>query len=81
MAAIAKVTEWLQERLGVEGISLDHRKWQALLADGVAPEHPMEEQRTAMNATRAHGGPTGDEGSGSTSWKIAVHAGFLAEGC
>ena len=37
MAAIEKVTEWLQERLGVEGISLNRRKSQALLADGVGP--------------------------------------------
>ena len=33
MPAIEKVTEWLQERLGVESISLDRRKSQALLAD------------------------------------------------
>ena len=38
MAAIGKVTEWLQECLGVEGISLKRRKSQALLADGVGPE-------------------------------------------
>ena len=37
MAAIEKVTEWLQKRLGVEGISLNRRKSQALLADGVEP--------------------------------------------
>ena len=45
MAAIGKVTEWLQERLGVEGISLNRRKSQALLADGVGPEQLTEEQR------------------------------------
>ena len=33
--AIVKVTKWLQQRLEVEGISLNHRKLQALLADGV----------------------------------------------
>ena len=49
MAAIGKVTEWLQERLGVEGISLNRRKSQALLADGVGPEQLTEEQRVAMN--------------------------------
>ena len=38
MEGIGKVTEWLQERLGVEGISLNRRKSQALLADGVGPE-------------------------------------------
>ena len=38
MAAIGKVTEWLQERLGVEGVSLNQRKSQALLADEVGPE-------------------------------------------
>ena len=42
MAAIGKVTEWLQERLGVEGISLNRRKSQALLADGVGPEQLTE---------------------------------------
>ena len=38
MAATGKVTEWLQERLGVEGISPNRRKSQALLADGVGPK-------------------------------------------
>ena len=51
MAAIGKVTEWLQERLGVEDISLNRRKSQALLADGVGPEQLTEEQRVAMDAT------------------------------
>ena len=49
MAAIGKVTEWLQERLGVEGISLNRRKSQVLLADGVGPEQLTEEQRVAMD--------------------------------
>ena len=52
MAAIGKVTEWLQERLGVEGISLNRRKSQALLADGVGPEQLTEKQRVAMDTTR-----------------------------
>ena len=51
MAAIGKVTEWLQERRGVEGISLDRRKSQALLADGVGQEQLTEEQRVAMDTT------------------------------
>ena len=51
MAAIGKVTEWLQKRLGVEGVSLNRRKSQALLADGVGPEQLMEEQRVAMDTT------------------------------
>ena len=51
MAAIGKVTEWLRERLGVEGISLNRRKSQALLADGVGPEQLTEEQRVAMDTT------------------------------
>ena len=51
MVAIGKVTEWLQERLGVEGISLNQRKSQALQADGVGPEHLTEEQRVAMDNT------------------------------
>ena len=51
MAAIGKIKEWLQERLGVDGISLNRRKSQALLADGVGPEHMTKEQRTAMDNT------------------------------
>ena len=51
MAAIGKVTEWLQERLGIEGISLNRGKSQALLADGVGPEQLTEEQRVAMDTT------------------------------
>ena len=51
MAAIGKVTESLQERLGVEGISLNRRKSQALLADVVGPEQLTEEQRVAMDTT------------------------------
>ena len=51
MAAIGKVTEWLQERLGVESIALNRRKSQALLADGVRPEQLMEEQRVAADST------------------------------
>ena len=49
MAAIGKITEWLQEPLGVEGISLNRRKSQALLADGVGPEQLTEEQQVAMD--------------------------------
>ena len=48
MAAIRKVTDWLQEHLGVEGISLNRRKSQTLLVDGVGPEQLTEEQRVAM---------------------------------
>ena len=51
MAAIGKITEWRQERLGVEGISLNRRKSQALLADGVGPEQVTEELRVAMDIT------------------------------
>ena len=51
MAAIGKVTEWLQERLGVEGISLNRSKAQALLGDGVGLEQLTEEQRVAMDNT------------------------------
>ena len=48
MATTGKATEWLQGRLRVEGISLNRRKSQALLADGVGPEHLTEEKRVAM---------------------------------
>ena len=51
MAAIGKVTEWRQEYPGVEGISPNQRKSQALLADGVGPEQLTEEQRVAMDTT------------------------------
>ena len=51
MAAIEKVMEWLQERLGVEGVSLKRRKSQALLPDGVGPDQLTEEQRVAMDTT------------------------------
>ena len=37
--------------MGVEGISLNHRKSQALLADGVGPERLTEEQHTVMDNT------------------------------
>ena len=50
-AAIWKVTEWLQERLRAEVISLNRRKSQALLADEVGPEQLTEEQRVAMDTT------------------------------
>ena len=51
MVAIAKVTEQLQERLGVEGLSLNRRKAQSLPADGVGPEYLTDEQRTAIDDT------------------------------
>ena len=47
-AAIGKIMEWLQERLGVECISLNQRKSKALLADGVGPEQLTEEERVTM---------------------------------
>ena len=50
MAAIGTVTEWLQERLGVEGISLNRKKSQVLLANGVVPNDLTDEQRLAMNS-------------------------------
>ena len=51
MAAIGKITKWLQDRLGVKRILLNRRKSQAVLADGVRPEHLTGEQRTAMDDT------------------------------
>ena len=51
MAAVGKGTKWLQERVGVNGISLNRRKSQALPADGVGPKHPTEEQCTVMDNT------------------------------
>ena len=49
MAAIRKVTEWLQERRGLEGISLNRNKPQTLLADGVGSEYLTDRQRVAMD--------------------------------
>ena len=43
MVAIGKVLELLQKRLGVEGISLNRRKSQALLVDRVGPEQLTKE--------------------------------------
>ena len=43
--------EWLQERLEVEGISLNRNKSKTLLANGVGPDHLTEEQRVAMAKT------------------------------
>ena len=51
MSAIAKFTEWLQERLRVEGISLNRSKSQTQLYNGVGPGHRTEEQSTAMDNT------------------------------
>ena len=39
------------ETPGVEGISLNRRKSQALLADGVWPEQLTEKQQMAMDTT------------------------------
>ena len=54
MSAIGIVTEWLQERLGVEGISLNREKSQALLANGVLPNDLTEKQCLAVDSI----GPT-----------------------
>ena len=51
MAVRGKVTGWLQEGLGVEGITLNRRKPQALLADGVGPEQLTEEPRVSLGTT------------------------------
>ena len=50
MAAIGIVTEWLQGSLEVEGISLNRKKSQALLANRVLPKDLTEEQRLAMDS-------------------------------
>ena len=51
MVAIGKFTEWLQECLGLDGISLNQSKTQALLVDGVGPEYLTEEQGVTMGTT------------------------------
>ena len=51
MTPLGKVTEWLQKRLGVESTTLNRRKPQALLAEGVASKHMTEKQRVAMDTT------------------------------
>ena len=50
MAAIGTVTDWLQKRLRVEGISFNWKKSQALLANGVLPDVLTDEQRLAMDS-------------------------------
>ena len=40
----------LQERLGIEGISLNRKKSQALLTNGVLPNDLTDEQRLAMDS-------------------------------
>ena len=51
MEAITTVTEWLQGRLRVEGISLKRSISQTLLADGVWPKHLTGEKRTTTDDT------------------------------
>ena len=50
IAVIGKVPELLQERLGVEDISLNRKKSQAPLANGVGSEYLTEEQHTVDDA-------------------------------
>ena len=52
MAAIGTVTECLQERLGVESISLNRKKSQALLPNRFLPNDLTDEQRLAMDDIR-----------------------------
>ena len=63
MAAIGIITECLQVRLGVEGISLNRKKSQELLANGVLQNDLTEEQRPAMDSIgmRVVGVPVGTE--------------------
>ena len=81
MAVIGKFTEMLQERLGVEGTSLNRRKSQTLLTDGIGPEHLTEEQLTMMDDTGLTvARQLGDEGVGSTRLNITFQVGFLVGG-
>ena len=77
IVATWNVTEWLQERLGVEGISLNRRKSHALLADGVGPEHDNGRAACGNGLHRVYGGPTERESRGSTSWNRTLRARFL----
>lgn len=72
MAAIG-TTEWLQEQLGVEGISPNRRKSQVLLAHRVLTEHLTEKQRVAV----AHRGWKMIEGCRGTGRYETVVAEFL----
>ena len=51
MTAIATITEWLQELLGVESSTLNRRESQALLANETEPEHLQEQQRVTTDGT------------------------------
>ena len=79
MATIGKVTEWLQERLFNRGrrhfaepkeIAGPASRWcWARTTDGRAA--------SGNGYHRAHGGPAGDDGCGSTSWNRTVPARFI----
>ena len=72
VAAIGKVTEWLQERLGVE-IAGPASRWSWASTTGG--------KAVSGNGNHgAHGGPTGDEGCGNTSWNRTVPGRFLTGG-
>ena len=67
IVATWNVTEWLQERLGVVGISLNRKKSHALLADEVGPEHDNGRAAYGNGLHRVRIEPTGREGRGSSS--------------
>lgn len=50
IVAIGTAIEWLQERLGENGIPLNWRISQALLANEILPENLAEEQRKAVDS-------------------------------
>ena len=68
MAAVAKATEWVQERLeNSKDIPLNRRTSQTLLADGAGPEHLTEKQCTAMVDT---GSRWSDRGCGWRGYQL-----------
>ena len=70
MEAIAKVMEWLQKYLGEKVVGPVQGWSRARISDGRAAY--------GDGWHRAHGGPTGDDCSGNTSWNSTFQAIFLA---
>ena len=81
MAAIGKVTEWLQERLAGERRHLAEPKEIAGPASRWSWARTADGRAASGNGYhRAHGSPIGDEGCGSTTWNRTVPARFLTGG-
>ena len=79
MAAIVTVTEWLQECQGVEGISVNRRKLQTLLANRIGPEYIMDERRKSTESAGLTVVQQGIETMGVLGRTEQCNGGFLQE--